>query len=148
MDWIISLQSTHILRTLECDLKDFPGSPMVKIPCFIAGGMCSIPYQGTNISPTAWSRGKKKKTWNVTLFGNKVFADKFNIRIKMISYRVLVASNSVSILTKIGKVHTETWRRKLCEDWNDVSTRNVKCHWQPPFCCSNLKLLMDVRVGP
>ena len=47
---------------------------------------------------------KKKKTWNVT--GNRVFADKFNIRIKMISYGVLVASNSVSVLTKNGKVHT------------------------------------------
>ena len=59
------------------------------------------------MSPTAWSRGKKKKkkkTWNVT--GNTVFADKFNIRIKMISYGVLVASNSVSVLTKNGKAHT------------------------------------------
>ena len=129
-------------------LRTFLAAPWLRSHASLQGVCVRSLIRELTSHPLHGAGKKKKKTWNVTLFGNKVFADKFNTRIKMISYRVLVASNSVSILTKIGKVHTETWRRKLCEDWNDVSTRNVKCHWQPPFCCSNLKLLMDVRVGP
>ena len=70
------------------------------------GGVWSLVRELTS-HPLHGAGGKKKKRWNVTLFGNRVFTDKFNIKIKMISYGVLVASNSVSVLTEIGK-YTET----------------------------------------
>ena len=80
--------------------------------------------------------------------GNRVFADKFNIRIKMISYGVLVASNSVSVLTKNGKVHTIDIEKKTMWILEWCVYKEGQMSLQPPFCCSNLKLLMDVRVGP
>ena len=45
----------------KCVSSGFPGSPMVKICTFNAGGMGSIPGQGTKIPHASWHGQKKKK---------------------------------------------------------------------------------------
>ena len=45
----------------EFSYGDFPGSPVVKTPCFDCRGMGSIPGQGTKILRAARHGQKKKK---------------------------------------------------------------------------------------
>ena len=42
------------------DCREFPGSPVVRTPCFTYEGPGSIPGRGTKIPQAAW-RGQKKK---------------------------------------------------------------------------------------
>ena len=46
------LSSWHLLKIKT--LWDFPGGPVVRIPCFQCRGCGSIPGQGTKFPPAAW----------------------------------------------------------------------------------------------
>ena len=50
---------------LSCkDFLDFPGSPVIKTPCFYFRGTGSIPGWGTKILHATWHSQKKKKKPN------------------------------------------------------------------------------------
>ena len=53
MDWKAVL--------LRWQYRAFPGSPVIKAPCFKCRDEGSIPGQGINIPPAAWHETKKKK---------------------------------------------------------------------------------------